>query len=108
MLFKLDPIDALKLWPPRCPPQATAAVLVLVGAAMSQTVAAIDFSRAENAPPAFVTLVLIPLTCSITQGISLRLRAARDPRHPNRPRAARCITFWLLPLLSAGLLLLER
>jgi len=51
------------------PAYATAPVLVLVGVAMFQMVAQIDFSHVEDALPAFVTLVLIPLTFSITQGI---------------------------------------
>lgn len=51
------------------PGYATAAVLILVGVSMFQAVAAIDFSAIEDALPAFVTVVLIPLTLSITQGI---------------------------------------
>ena len=51
------------------PPYATAAVLVLVGAFMFSSVAGLDFSRVEDALPAFLTVVLIPLTFSITQGI---------------------------------------
>jgi len=51
------------------PPYATAAVLVLVGAFMFSSVSTIDFSRIEDALPAFLTVVLIPLTFSITQGI---------------------------------------
>jgi AGZA family xanthine/uracil permease-like MFS transporter len=51
------------------PGYATAAVLVLVGLSMFQSIAAIDFHSLEDALPAFVTVVLIPLTLSITQGI---------------------------------------
>jgi AGZA family xanthine/uracil permease-like MFS transporter len=51
------------------PAYATAPVLVLVGVTMFQTVAEIDFGTIEDSLPAFVTLVLIPLTFSITQGI---------------------------------------
>jgi len=51
------------------PAYATAAVLVLVGVAMFQPVASIDFTAIEDALPAFVTIVLIPLSLSITQGI---------------------------------------
>ncbi len=90
------------------PQYATAAVLLLVGAAMFQTVTAIDFSRLEDAVPAFVTLVLIPLTFSITQGIlwgfllhpllySICGRAKEVP-----------VMLWVLGVLSVGLLLLER
>jgi AGZA family xanthine/uracil permease-like MFS transporter len=51
------------------PPYATAAVLMLVGAAMFTSVSQIDFSKIEEGVPAFLTLILIPLTFSITQGI---------------------------------------
>ena len=36
---------------------------------MFQTVAGVDFEHLETAVPAFATLILIPLTFSITQGI---------------------------------------
>ena len=51
------------------PPYATAAVLILVGASMFHAVTRIPFDRLELAVPAYVTLILIPLTFSITQGI---------------------------------------
>ncbi len=51
------------------PPYATAAVLIMVGATMFQTIAKIEFERLEVGVPAFATLILIPLTFSITQGI---------------------------------------
>jgi len=51
------------------PPYATAPVLVIVGALMFRSVARIDFARIEDAVPAFLTIALIPLTFSITQGI---------------------------------------
>ena len=51
------------------PPYATAAVLIVVGLSMFQVVTDVDFERFEIAVPAFATLILIPLTFSITQGI---------------------------------------
>lgn len=51
------------------PPYATAPVLVIVGALMFRSVARVDFTRIEDAVPAFLTIALIPLTFSITQGI---------------------------------------
>ena len=51
------------------PGYATAAVLILVGLTMFQTVTTIDFASLEDGLPAFVTIVLIPLTLSISQGI---------------------------------------
>jgi AGZA family xanthine/uracil permease-like MFS transporter len=90
------------------PPYATAAVLVLVGVAMFQTVSTLDFSHVEDALPAFVSLVLIPLTFSITQGIlwgfvlhALLYAVSGRARDVS-------VTLWVLAVLSAGLLLLER
>jgi len=51
------------------PPYATSAVLILVGVAMFQSITRVTFDRLEIAVPAFATLILIPLTFSITQGI---------------------------------------
>jgi AGZA family xanthine/uracil permease-like MFS transporter len=61
--FFLAPLAAM------VPPFATAPVLVFVGAAMFKTVSAINFTRIEEGLPAFLTIILIPLTFSITQGI---------------------------------------
>ena len=51
------------------PNYATAAVLILVGVSMFQAVTRVPFDRLEIAVPAYATLILIPLTFSITQGI---------------------------------------
>jgi AGZA family xanthine/uracil permease-like MFS transporter len=90
------------------PPYATAAVLVLVGAFMFRSVAGLDFARLEDALPAFLTVVLIPLTFSITQGIlwgfishaGLYLVAGRGREVGP--------VMYALALVSVGLLLLER
>lgn len=89
------------------PAYATAPVLVLVGVAMFQMVAQVDFSIIEDALPAFVTLVLIPLTFSITQGILCgfilqALLYACVGRAREVPPA-----LWLLAMLSAALLFLR-
>lgn len=44
-------------------------VLILVGAAMFKSVSELSYERIEDALPAFLTIILIPLTFSITQGI---------------------------------------
>jgi AGZA family xanthine/uracil permease-like MFS transporter len=88
------------------PGYATAAVLVLVGVSMFQSIARIDFSSIEDAVPAFVTVVLIPLTLSITQGILWGfLLYALLYAVSGRWREV-SLTLWLLAALSAGLLLL--
>ncbi len=51
------------------PPYATAPVLVIVGALMFRSVVRIPLESVEDAVPAFLTIALIPLTFSITQGI---------------------------------------
>ena len=88
------------------PGYATAAVLILVGVSMFQSISTIDFTPIEDALPAFVTVVLIPLTLSITQGIlwgfllhALLYAVAGRWREVSG-------TLWLLAALSAGLLLL--
>ena len=90
------------------PSYATAAVLIVVGAAMFRSVGQINFSKLEEGIPAFLTLILIPLTFSITQGIlwgfishvGLYLMAGR--RRDIHP------VMYVLALVSIGLLVLER
>ena len=89
------------------PLYATAPVLVLVGAAMFKSVAQINFVKIEEGLPAFLTIILIPLTFSITQGIlwgfiahvGLYLVVGRRKEiHP---------VMFVLALIAIGLLLLE-
>jgi AGZA family xanthine/uracil permease-like MFS transporter len=74
---------------------------------MFQAVKDVSFTTLEDSLPPFVTLIVIPLTFSITQGIlwgfllhallyALAGRAREVPR-----------TMWALAALSVGLLLLE-
>jgi AGZA family xanthine/uracil permease-like MFS transporter len=51
------------------PVYATAPVLVLVGASMFRSLKDLPFDKIEDILPAFLTIILIPLTFSITQGI---------------------------------------
>jgi AGZA family xanthine/uracil permease-like MFS transporter len=51
------------------PAQATAPVLILVGFLMSGLIKGIDFEDIEEGFPALLTIVLMPLTFSITVGI---------------------------------------
>lgn len=50
-------------------PAATAPALIAVGFLMCTAIARIDFSRADTALPAFLTVLLVPLTYSIAHGI---------------------------------------
>jgi AGZA family xanthine/uracil permease-like MFS transporter len=89
------------------PLYATAPVLVLVGASMFKSIGQIRFARIEEGFPAFLTIILIPLTFSITQGIlwgfishvGLYLLVGRRREiHP---------VMYALALVSVGLLVLE-
>src|SRR5687768_17543793 len=89
------------------PSFATASVLILVGASMFRSVGQISFSKIEEGLPAFLTIILIPLTFSITQGIlwgfishvGLYLIVGRHREiHP---------MMYALAAVSIGLLLLE-
>ncbi len=51
------------------PKAATAPALVLVGFLLCEQIVRIDFTRRDTAIPAFVTLVTLPTTWSITHGI---------------------------------------
>ena len=90
------------------PPYATASVLVLVGVSMFQSMAAIDFTRVEDALPAFVTAMMIPLTVSITQGLlwgfvlhALLYAVVGRAREVG-------VALWLLSALAAALLWIGR
>jgi AGZA family xanthine/uracil permease-like MFS transporter len=89
------------------PTFATASVLILVGASMFRSVGKIRFERIEEGLPAFLTIILIPLTFSITQGIlwgfishtGLYLMVGRRTDiHP---------MMYALALIAIGLLLVE-
>jgi AGZA family xanthine/uracil permease-like MFS transporter len=90
------------------PDYATAPVLILVGLAMFQTVGALDFRSVEDTLPAFVTIVLVPLTLSITQGIlwGFLLHAVLYAIS-GRAREV-TLPLWVLAGLSAAFLILER
>jgi AGZA family xanthine/uracil permease-like MFS transporter len=89
------------------PAYATAPVLLLVGVSMFAAAAAIRFDQLEVAVPAFATLVLIPLTFSITQGIlwGFVLHAVLH-QLVGRGREV-SVSAWALGVVSAALLALE-
>lgn len=86
---------------------ATAPVLILVGVLMFRTISALDLQRLEDAIPAFLTVILIPLTFSITQGIlwgfisHVLLYFLKGRRREVSPMMVG------LALISVGLLVLE-
>jgi adenine/guanine/hypoxanthine permease len=52
------------------PPQATAPVLILVGVLMMSEIVHIRFEDFTEALPAFLTIIMMPLTYSIAQGLA--------------------------------------
>ena len=89
------------------PPFATAPVLVLVGALMFRSVSALELRKMEDALPAFLTVVLIPLTFSITQGIlwGFVSHAALYALSGRSKEVSPAL--WALAAISAVLLVLE-
>lgn len=55
------------------PAAATAPALIVVGFLMAESITKIDFTKPDIGIPAFVTLLLIPLTYSISHGIGYGL-----------------------------------
>jgi AGZA family xanthine/uracil permease-like MFS transporter len=89
------------------PPYATSGVLILVGVSMFQAVTRVSFDRLEIAVPAFATLILIPLTFSITQGIlwGFILHAALHAVVGRRREVTGAA--WSLAVVSIALLVIE-
>ncbi|UPT75638.1 MAG: hypothetical protein M0D55_08185 [Elusimicrobiota bacterium] len=74
---------------------------------MFRSVARVDFERVEDAVPAFLTVALIPLTFSITQGllwgfVSHATLYALCGRRREVPAGT-----WAVAALCAGLLVLD-
>ncbi len=89
------------------PAYATSAVLIVVGVSMFQAVTRVSWERLEEALPAYVAVVLIPLTFSITQGLlwGFVLHATLHAV-VGRAREVRPI-LWVLAFVAAALLVLE-
>lgn len=89
------------------PPMATAPVLILVGAMMFKTTAELPMQKMEDIVPQYLTILLIPLTFSITQGIlwgflfHVILYSLAGRSREIRP------TMWFIAVLSAVLLIIE-
>ena len=89
------------------PSFATAPVLIIVGVLMFQSCRTLPFGRIEEITPAFLTLVLIPLTVSITQGLLWGL-VAHVVGYVIAGRARELHAWnWGLGLLAVGLLYLH-
>lgn len=89
------------------PEYATAPVLIVIGALMFRSVGHLKIEKLEDLIPAFLTIILIPLTFSITQGIlwgfvsHVLLYVMAGRKKEVRP------TMYAIGLISVGLLVLE-
>ena len=86
------------------PAIATAPALILVGVFMMESITKIEWHRFDEAIPAFIAMILIPLTYSITDGIAygflafVVLKLFTGRRREIKP------TMWIVATLSALLL----
>ncbi|MCY1073724.1 NCS2 family permease [Archangium lansingense] len=82
------------------PPVATAPVLVVVGALMMSGARELEWNRMDDALPAFLTIVLMPFTYSIANGISAGIVSyAALKLLSGRPREAHPVVYVLAVLL---------
>ncbi len=89
------------------PSIATAPVLVLVGVFMAGPLKKIDWVNLEEAIPAFLTIVLIPLTYSLTQGLVYGLLAYTLIKVIKGKNNEIPISLWLIDLFSVFMLAIE-
>ena len=89
------------------PAFATAPVLIIVGVLMFRTCRTLPFGALEEMVPAFLTLVLIPLTLSITQGLLWGLVAHVVGLRRRRPGRDLTPWHWGLGRSRLGLLYLH-
>ena len=95
------------------PAQATAPALILVGFYMMSVVREIAWDEYDTAVPAFVTMLVMPFTWSITNGIgagfvcfvAIKLLAGRASAvHPMLYAASTAfVVYFALPLIEAAL-----
>jgi len=90
------------------PAYATAPVLVLVGALMFKSLNKLSLNKLEEVIPAFLTIILIPLTFSITQGILWGFISHVVFYFIVGRKKELNLVLVILALLSLGLLVLEQ
>ncbi len=89
------------------PPVATAPVLVLVGVFMAAALNKVNWKNSEEAIPAFLTMVLIPLTYSLTQGIVYGLLSYTLIKCVNGKTKEIPAMLWIIDAFSVLMLAIE-
>ena len=81
------------------PSAATAPVLVIVGVFMAEPVKQIDWSNYLDAIPAFLAIIMMPLTSSIAEGIVFGILAFTALHILTGKVKEISVTMWVLTLL---------
>lgn len=90
------------------PPFATAPALIMVGLFMIKEISRIDFRNLEEAFPAFIIIVMIALSYSISTGLAFGfISFAVIKTLCGKIRDIK-FTMWLIALLSAGFLIQDK
>jgi AGZA family xanthine/uracil permease-like MFS transporter len=83
-------------------PPITAAALVMVGAMMARNVTKIAWSDTTEAVPAFLTVIGIPLTNSVSDGLAMGLVSYPVIKALAGKRNEVSLTMWILAVLLVG------
>ena len=89
------------------PDIATAPVLIIVGVFMAGSLNKINWSEYEESIPAFLTITLIPLTYSLTQGIIFGLLTYTLIKTLNGKANEISPTLWVIDILAIPMLAVE-
>jgi len=89
------------------PDIATAPVLIIVGVFMAGSLNKINWSDFEEAIPAFLTIILIPLTYSLTQGLIIGLLTYTITKTFNGKAKEISPTLWVIDVLAFPMLAVE-
>jgi len=81
------------------PAFATAPALILVGALMTESIAQVEWKEFSEAFPAFVTLIVTPLTFSIATGLSLGVISYTISKLAAGKHREVSLLLWLLTIL---------
>ncbi|WP_025732110.1 NCS2 family permease [Carnimonas nigrificans] len=89
------------------PAIATAPALIMVGVFMLSPIRAIEWDRYDEAIPAFIAMMLIPITYSITHGVIFGFLAFVVCKLAVGKASEIRLTMWILALLSLLLLFID-
>ena len=90
------------------PPYATAPALIMVGLFMMKEVIKINFSKLDEAFPAFIIIVMIALSYSISTGLAFGFISFALIKSAGGKASDVKTTMWIIAALSVLFLTLER